>query len=840
MLQSSNGNTRQSLADWLFFPKNGGAALADVGPPDLSAFTVNGQQPYAFSSIMWGQAGYLFSKDYLGTLSSTFQGELVGVDFLSGSDNNARLIAASVEHHLGATFPKAGIVLSTPTTNTREVLASALAWDSAWRIANGTAADLEKVDGLWEALDRTESDLRQRRVPMVKWQGRFAKYDRATFKAVKIPLGNGATTLTVIMPTKDGFSAIESHLSDVLGEFDSGSSMQEIEFMLPVFSVTTHSDIAAPMGGSRTYAKNCTKTGHCVDDATRIASTAEDYSGVNGAGYLYRDKFDVTTTIDVSERGLASKALAAVALKATEDEPRDLLFSEGYGSSFGAGVTITQQFFPDRPPCTLTYEAEGPTQARPFIFITRDATTGAILNSGRIDSLDGKKAGKTVCLKERIEYPDRIWPLLTDVPADISSTHATLTDFVANASAPTHSSAEKTSAAAFLQSIALKDFSHSRGQGNAVVSPLDSSQIARRLIAGLPAEMQIEYLDNLAPPALTGTAITVERYSPFDTNYDDVAVWGQSGYLFRKDYLNSLALGQNPTWLEHDFQGAPNSLSEPNVWLNNHGQNFVSKLNTDVRTRLAIGSTSGFSSPWTATTKDGIFESLARVQTQMPLIQISGDLPNAETDVYRAAQISLPGRSNSLLIIVPKTKKFGQVDEHFQETLNEIDANLHTGAVTLSLPRTHLVTTTSTPVPADSNVNYSGINGMRPLVLTSTTETSEITIDQSGLAIKSAAFALLGAPADNSSSFGFLTAEIARMWDSGIDVGSVGWYPYWGLVQCDSPNRAGPADALPFIFAVRDNTTKAVLYAGRVIDAADPEGRGTVVADGQCPTSNVL
>lgn len=260
----------------------------------------------SFNSQAWGKTDYLFSENYLLSLSTIFYTDMdklettgveqwmydhtIDVEVL----NSSILIPGEVNSSVPQMFPydesEIQDAINSLSERTRLMFASSLLIDTTW---SEDASHVVQIEGFWGVNDDVV------KMPMVKWQGTFRRHDTDDYRAVIIPLTDQATSLTVIMPvSSESFDRVEPNVFDALAEIEQSQKMVAMEFVLPHFSVQTGSFATKliPAGRYQAEPEETTQTPDSsapllpvLLNGERIIYETSDYSTVNDAGYLKRN-----------------------------------------------------------------------------------------------------------------------------------------------------------------------------------------------------------------------------------------------------------------------------------------------------------------------------------------------------------------------------------------------------------------------------------------------------------------------------------------------------------------------------------------------------------------------
>lgn len=234
-------------------------------------------------------------------------------------------------------------------------------------------------------------------------------------------------------------------------------------------------------------------------------------------------------------------------------------------------------------------------------------------------------------------------------------------------------------------------------------------QIAETLHYDLPQEGLHPAFKSLAA-ALNSAAEIVsddQDQQPFQLNIAN-SLWGQSGYPFRSQFLDLLALNYQSGLRLVDFRNQPDDARlEINQWVADETADRISDLipegEIDLLTRLVLVNAIYFKANWShpfavEETTDRPFTLLDGSVLDVPMMSHEQPerLPYLAGDGFKAVALPYAGGTTSMVIIVPGAgPDTGLVDGKFQEfeaaldreLVDEILAGLEPGLVSLTMPK---------------------------------------------------------------------------------------------------------------------------------------------------------
>ena len=298
-----------------------------------------GAQPFKLhlADSLWGQQGLAFSSDYLDELARYYGAGLRTADFANATEEARQAINGWVSDQTETKIPEllqAGLL----TPDARLVLVNAIYFLGSWRDAFNTTATTNVA---FNRLDASTIN-----VPMMrgdKAKGPIDAYAEGEgWQAVELGYAGAQVSMDVVLPTAGLFTSFVSSLdgptlTSILGQL-APVPQQGVVVTLPKFNTRSSTNLTntlETMGMSRAF------------------SDAADFSGMTSAEVLKIGAVVHEAMIQVDEAGTEAAAATAVIM--------DELSIAGNGT----------------PPIAFTAD-------RPFVFVIRDKTTGAVLFFGQI------------------------------------------------------------------------------------------------------------------------------------------------------------------------------------------------------------------------------------------------------------------------------------------------------------------------------------------------------------------------------------------------------------------------------------------------------------------------
>lgn len=278
-------------------------------------------------------------------------------------------------------------------------------------------------------------------------------------------------------------------------------------------------------------------------------------------------------------------------------------------------------------------------------------------------------------------------------------------------------------------------------------------------------------------------------------------LWGQARFEIEDAFLAVMAASYGAGVNLVDFEADPEAARvEINEWVATQTRDRIPELIPvdiiDTYTRLVLTNAVYFRAPWAhpfekAATRDGGFTRLDGSTVQVPLMSADGRFATHEGDGWHAVELAYAGEKLEMLLVVPDAGRFAEVEERLGEgLLDEIPPGLERARLMLTTPRFTIRTplllkerlaALGMPDPFDWEVaDFSGINAElgKKLYIKDVVHEAFVAVDETGTEAAAA------------------TAVIINI------------------------ESAAPALVIdrPFLWAIRDVPTKALLFLGRVVD----------------------
>ncbi len=280
-------------------------------------------------------------------------------------------------------------------------------------------------------------------------------------------------------------------------------------------------------------------------------------------------------------------------------------------------------------------------------------------------------------------------------------------------------------------------------------------------------------------------------------------LWGQRDYPFHDAFLDKLAANYGAGMRLVDYIGATEDARKAiNSWVSDQTRERIPELipegvlNSD--TRLVLTNAIYLNAPWMHrfnkdATAPGPFTRLDGSTVEAQLMRLSEDLRYASGSGYRAVELPYIDGSLSMLVIVPESGEFADFQSTFNaDTLATIVSDLKTAQVKLGFPRFEYRTQASLKdalkemgMPIAFDAGFADFSAMSPdgkdLYIQDVIHEAFIAVDEDGTEAAAATAVIVG---ETSAPVDVVELTVDR----------------------------------PFLYAIRDNDTGAILFLGRLTD----------------------
>ena len=283
------------------------------------------------------------------------------------------------------------------------------------------------------------------------------------------------------------------------------------------------------------------------------------------------------------------------------------------------------------------------------------------------------------------------------------------------------------------------------------------------------------------------------------------SVWGQQGYPFAESYRTTLAQQYGAELTEADFRADPDGeRGRINDWVTDETEGTIEELlppgSIDDLTRLVLVNAIYFLANWEQPfpedrTEQATFTALDGTDHEVPLMGLEQGWPYVEREGTRAVELPYVGGDAAMLVVLPPEGEFEAYEQEFDgDDLAELVDGLEMQEGTVRLPRFEFDTSVQLSDPLEElgmtdafeqeRADFTGIaepDAGERLYLTEAYHDAAVAVDEDGTEAAAATGAVIGDTAVPTDPFEFVADR-------------------------------------PFLFAVRDRPTGAVLFLGRVVD----------------------
>ncbi len=281
-------------------------------------------------------------------------------------------------------------------------------------------------------------------------------------------------------------------------------------------------------------------------------------------------------------------------------------------------------------------------------------------------------------------------------------------------------------------------------------------------------------------------------------------IWGQEGYEFLQEFLDTLALNYGAGLQLLDFMEDPETARIIiNDWVSEQTEGRIEDLIPqgviDAATRLVLTNAIYFKAQWMeqfeeSNTVDGPFHLLDGSEVTVPLMSQEEGFPYAEGDGYQAIELPYVGGQTSMVILLPEEGRFEEFESALSvEQVAEIIGSMQFESLILTMPKFEFESDFSLsktlaemgmPTAFGFDADFSGMNGKRDLYISDVVHKAFVLVDEEGTEAAAATAVIV-------AEMGAIIPEIEMKIDR------------------------------PFIFMIRDIETDSILFLGRVLNPAE-------------------
>ena len=359
----------------------------------------------------------------------------------------------------------------------------------------------------------------------------------------------------------------------------------------------------------------------------------------------------------------------------------------------------------------------------------------------------------------------------------------------------------------------------SDGEGNLFFSPFSVSQALAMTLAGAMGKTERQMMNTLQydipqgklHPSLNaldrelasrGEGLEGEENQFFQLNIAN-AIWGQKGYEFLPDFLDTLAEHYGAGLRPLDFAGAPEeSRGKINDWASDETEGKIEDLlplgTIDSLTRLVLTNAIYFNASWywpfdQRLTRERPFHLAGGGRVEVPMMAETSKsfYGHAKGKGYQAVDVPYFRREMSMTILLPDAGTFREFEDSLNaEILSRILEDIEIDYITLTMPLFEFESEFSLgetlaemgmPDAFGAHADFSGMTGNRGLSISKVVHKAFVSVDETGTEAAAA------------------TGVIAT-------------------VSLPSKDPIPVTVDRPFLFLIRDTATGTVLFLGRVMN----------------------
>ena len=367
----------------------------------------------------------------------------------------------------------------------------------------------------------------------------------------------------------------------------------------------------------------------------------------------------------------------------------------------------------------------------------------------------------------------------------------------------------------------------SDGEDNLFFSPFSISQVLAMAYAGARGETERQMADTLRyglpqdrlHPAFNALDLALhsrgkDAFNQFESDEENPnfrlnianTVWGQEGFGFRGEFMDTLANDYGGEMRRLNFSAAPEeSRVTINDWVAEETEDKIKDLiprdAIDSLTRFVLTNAIYFNAQWRspfnpADTKEQLFHLLDGKKVDVPMMtrrSSVGWFDYVRGDGFQAVDIPYYTGGMSMLVLLPDKGKFDDFDDSLTAgILDLVQKQWEERDVTLNMPRfefesAHTLKETlermGMPDAFVDTADFSGITDEIPLKISDVFHKAFVSVDEKGTEA-AAATAVMGMLLGGRDPLEPITVTLDR----------------------------------PFIFLIRDEPTGTILFLGRVMD----------------------
>ncbi len=283
------------------------------------------------------------------------------------------------------------------------------------------------------------------------------------------------------------------------------------------------------------------------------------------------------------------------------------------------------------------------------------------------------------------------------------------------------------------------------------------------------------------------------------------ALWGQTGFTFLQDFLDLLAQNYGAGIRLLDFAANSEASRQTiNDWVSQQTEGKITDVipagAIDELTRLVLTNAIYFNAAWAHPfdenqTSPAPFYLLDGNQKEVPMMQTTSSYGTFGGDDYQGVTLSYDGNQLEMVILMPKSGKFDQVEKELTgEWLTQQLAGREFHKVELYMPKFKVesdfslvksLSALGMPIAFSDQADFSGMDGKRDLRISDVAHKAYVAVNEAGTEAAAATAVIMG-----------LTAAMPET-----------------IVQITLDH--------PFLFFIRDVQNGCILFAGRLLNPSD-------------------
>lgn len=336
-LAGARGETAEEMAKVLRLEGTGDEAFGALAEALAEASKRGDRELFQLSvaNALWGQRGFPFDAGYIRLLEGTYRAKFEALDFARATEAARAAINRWTAERTANKIPELlaeGILHPL----VRLVLTNAVYFRSAWEHPFEPGDTKEGPFRL--------ADGRTVQVPFMRQTARLAFAEGGGFQAVEIPYAGGGLAMVVVLPEEaGGLTEIEREIARLPERLETldpkrPGAVRPVDLSIPRFRIERELPLKALL--------------QAMGMKLAFDRMKADFSGMTGARDLFISKAVHKAFVDVDERGTEAAAATAVVMALRG---------------------------PAKPETPVVFRAD-----RPFLFLIRERSTGAILFLGRV------------------------------------------------------------------------------------------------------------------------------------------------------------------------------------------------------------------------------------------------------------------------------------------------------------------------------------------------------------------------------------------------------------------------------------------------------------------------